>query len=225
MKYDEEEQQWMYWNDSTLTGLTLWQDQVTPTPTETVIDMADFDDKDSEDESSADTGRTNSAKGSEIRKESRTTVVDMEKTDATDLETSTRSAQQPGGQPATAPNKTDSLSQKSTQEDSPPLLPSQTPRSTYTAQNDVTQTGETQQPGQRASTSGSSHQEWMRSPARTHNPYTGRMIPGPIPNRLQVMMEELQNHTDWYEEGSVREELVTDLPNYTTQGPPRWHIS
>ena len=48
----------------------------------------------------------------------------------------------------------------------------------------------------------------MRSPATTRNPYTGRLISGPISDRLQAMMEELQGHTDWYEEDNKTQHTV-----------------
>ena len=44
------------------------------------------------------------------------------------------------------------------------------------------------------------HQEWMRSPTRRLNPYTGNTTSGPMSSRLQAMVEELQDNTDWYEE-------------------------
>ncbi|KAI2501045.1 hypothetical protein MHU86_13399 [Fragilaria crotonensis] len=42
--------------------------------------------------------------------------------------------------------------------------------------------------------------EWFQSPQKIRNPYTGRMVQAPTPPRLQAMIQELQNHEDWFEE-------------------------
>lgn len=42
--------------------------------------------------------------------------------------------------------------------------------------------------------------EWFQSPPRHLKPYTGKLMMMPLPTRLQHMVQNLQDHDDWYEE-------------------------
>lgn len=44
--------------------------------------------------------------------------------------------------------------------------------------------------------------DWLTSPVQKYNPYTGRTTSAPLSFRLQEMVQELQAHSDWYEEHS-----------------------
>lgn len=51
---------------------------------------------------------------------------------------------------------------------------------------------------------------WYQSPPPVMNPYTGQVRPVPIPPRLQTMIADLQDHTDWFgEEDKVTTQIYT----------------
>lgn len=224
MKYESAEQHWMYWNDFTLTGLLVWKDILQAD----AIDMTDdVDDEEygAEEEGLEDTEDITSERPSNKNKEKQAPPTDknirQEMLTAKDDEAVSL----------------DPLRQEGSQGDnSPPLLPVTRIGPPAVIRNEHEQTERTEKmnlsqsawteltgemdlsqiPAQQTPLPLPTQKEWMRSPAKRHNPYTGRVISDPIADRLQAMVEEIQGHTDWYEEENMRD---TPVMNLTT--PPQ----
>ena len=65
-------------------------------------------------------------------------------------------------------------------------------------------------------------QEWLQSPPRLQNPYTGQVVQTPLPERLQKMVCSLQDHSDWYEPADNGPTALTvTTPMKTNRQPQR----
>ena len=67
-------------------------------------------------------------------------------------------------------------------------------------------------------------QEWLQSPPRLQNPYTGQVVQMRLPERLQQMVHELQGHSDWFqldENGSRRPGTPEVMDGHAFQMPVR----
>jgi hypothetical protein len=225
MQYDEASRRWLYWNDYTLTGLTVWREQHQAQTTEAL----DEDSPASDDDTAAEDA-------------------------STDEDADLPPDQDPSGNPnvMAPPNHTQAGIVADTTVDtavnvhepgyvpemleespSPPLLPvnavqrpslTASPMHMDVAQQQMSQTIPTpsaatgqrmhmdaaQQQmsqtiptpsaatGQRMS-SMAPHPQWFQSPPRQINSQTGQPRPPVLPEHLQRMVTELTDQTDWYE--------------------------
>lgn len=178
LKYDPATRTWMYWNDFTLTGLTAWRDQQFRDD-RTGAKPGMHEDAEEENSEKEDTDTSTMEQAAENVEDSDEEISGQgANVAAEDEESDEDGTKVAGPPPGTDPEDTDIPDT----EYSPPLISAAT--------------AVAPPPGESPSSA------WLTSPVQKYNPYTGRTTSAPLSFRLQEMVQELQAHSDWYEEHS-----------------------
>lgn len=185
IRYDRTQNKWQYWNGFTETGMLAWAGEGTTTTRVHTSTMRD----------------TSGEPVSEHARGSSSATLDEETENEEEKED--KSAQK-SPDPLGTSNKQQTMDPPADRDppaaSSSPDISTQTQMEAYSTLSQLTT--QTQSPALLTTPArrAPAPSEWFQSPQKIRNPYTGRMVQAPTPPRLQAMIQDLQNHEDWFEE-------------------------
>ncbi|KAI2511379.1 hypothetical protein MHU86_2990 [Fragilaria crotonensis] len=208
LQYDYSRKKWMYWNDYSETGMIAWQDQAESSSTDEDEGNQDEEEKHQQEEHEDQLLRTQSTSGGGHQQ------VKEDVQDKGDPILAEDTLPPPEHRQSVATSVTQQQADKFTSPDPPtdkdppatrnapldPSAPQDTAEEAYEDQSSQSSSPlltprmdiatRTSRPGH--------HPAWFSSPTPIRNPYTGQQMQIPLPTRLQHMVQELQDHDDWF---------------------------